>query len=148
MVARVSLALLTLTLACGSIWQRRSAVTPMSVSEAYACADSVSKSLGYRPYQAKVGEGLLRTRKHVEQGTGEIFDHQPYDQLEVNAVSAKGGRGSTLTIEAQSWVEQVSRQGRTQVEQPSRPAVVADASTIATVCGGSAPAPDRVPDAH
>lgn len=135
------------TAGCGhAIWSSASGVSPVAVSETYACADSVAKALGYREYQVKPGEGFLRMRKGVTGEAGTIFDEAVYDQLRVEI--AASGAGSRLTVTAESYVEQASRRGREETERASRPGVVADARTLAQTCGeGRKPPTDRVPNA-
>ncbi len=139
---------LPLLAACGHpLWPTTSAVSPVAVSQTYQCADSVSKSLGYKQFQAKPTEGFLRTRKGVTAGLASVFDQLAYDQLKIE-VSASGA-GSALKVTAESYVEQVSRRGREETERPSRPEVVADAKTVAQACGsGLKPPADRVPNAN
>ena len=139
--------LVVLTAACGaSIWTTAAVTTPKGVPQAWSCVDSTAKVLGYTPFQSKPTEGFLRTRKNLKPGEGEIFDHLPYDQLEIQV---KGDpAGATITVVAQSWMEQISRDSRTQVEKPSRPAVIADGQTILDACGAQPERADRVPDAN
>ena len=135
--------------ACGhSIWPTSSVVTPVTVPAAFACADSVTRGLGYKPFQSKPDEGFLRTRKLVTDGSRDIFDQQPYDQLKVE-VAATGGAGSTLTVTAESYTEQVSRRGRDQTEKPARPGVIADAKAVLDGCGDARQErTDRVPSVN
>ena len=140
-------ALALVVAACGqSIWKSASVTTPKAVPEAFTCVDSTAKALGYIPFQSKPTEGFLRTRKNLKPGPGEIFDHLPYDQIEVQVT--EGGTGATITVVAQSWMEQISRDSRTQVEKPSRPQVISDGQAILTACGVQQASPDRVPNAN
>jgi hypothetical protein len=138
-----------LLVACGhSIWPTSSVVTPMGVSVAFACADSVAKRLGYKPFQSKPDEGFLRARKLVTDGSRDIFDQQPYDQLKIEVVDSARA-GTTITVTAESYTEQLSRRGRDQVEKPARPAVIVDARALLAACGtASAERPDQVPDVN
>lgn len=136
-------------LACGhALWTTTTVVSPVTVSETYQCADSVSKALGYKGSQMKPAEGFLRTRKGVTGGTSTVFDQVAYDQLRIE-ISAGPNGGSHLAVTAESYVEQVSRRGREQTERPSRPEVQADAKTVLQVCGsGRTPPTDRVPSVN
>jgi hypothetical protein len=147
---RSLLVILPLLAACGhSIWTSASSVSPVAVSETFQCVDSVTKSLGYKPFQSKPTEGFLRTRKGVTGGLTSVFDQLAYDQLKVEIVAGSGGAGSRLTATAESYVEQPSRRGREQTERPSRPEVAADARTVTQACGAALkPATDRVPNAN
>jgi hypothetical protein len=136
-----------LAAACGpSMWKTATVATPKTVPQAWACADSTAKSLGYTPFQSKPTEGFLRARKNLKPGPGEIFDHIPYDLLVIQV--NEGGTGATITVEAQSWMEQISRDSRTQVEKPSRPAVIADGQAVLAACGTEQVRSDRVPSAN
>jgi hypothetical protein len=140
-------ALALLAAACGpSMWKTATVATPKTVPQAWSCADSAAKALGYTPFQSKPTEGFLRTRKNLKPGPGEIFDHLPYDLLVIQV--KEGTTGATITLEAQSWMEQISRDSRTQVEKPSRPAVIADGQAVLDACKGQATSPDRVPNAN
>ena len=147
-MSRSSIPLLVLAVAaCGaSIWKTATAASPRAAPQAWSCADSAAKALGYTPFQSKPTEGFLRTRKNLQPGAGEIFDHLPYDQLEVQVTP--GTAGATISVVAQSWMEQISRDSRTQVEKPSRPAVVADGEALLAACGTPQERPDRVPNAN
>lgn len=139
--------LVIFTAACGaSMWKTAAVTTPKGVPQAWSCVDSTAKVLGYAPFQSKPTEGFLRTRKNLNPGAGEIFDHQPYDQLEIQVKGETAG--ATITVVAQSWMEQISRDSRTQVEKPSRPAVIADGQAILDACGAQPDRADRVPDAN
>ena len=142
--------LLLLAAACGgSLWPTTTVVTPAPVSEAFRCADSVTRSLGYKPFQSKPEEGFLRTRKNVREATGDILDQQPYDQIRVELAADSGAPATRLSVTAESWTEQLSRRGRDQVEHKARPAVIADAATVVEACGTALqPRPDRVPNAN
>lgn len=139
---------LPLLAACGhSLWTTTTVVSPVALSDTYQCADSVAKTLGYKPFQAKPTEGFLRTRKGVTAGLASVFDQVAYDQLKIE-ISAKGA-GSSLSVTAESYVEQVSRRGREQTERPSRPEVMADGKTVVQACGaGLTPRADRVPSVN
>jgi hypothetical protein len=140
-------ALSLLAAACGpSMWKSATVTTPRAAPQAFVCVESTAKVLGYTPFQSKPTEGFLRTRKNLKPGPGEIFDHLPYDQIEVQV--KEGGTGATITVVAQSWMEQISRDSRTQVEKPSRPQVIADGQAILTACGVQQASPDRVPNAN
>lgn len=134
--------------ACGhSLWPTATVVTPVPVSATFACVDSVTKSLGYKPFQSKPDEGFLRTRKPVQDGSLDIFDQQAYDQVraEISATTT----GSSLAVTAESYTEQLSRRSREQVEKPARLAVVTDARTVVEVCGSARQErTDRVPSAN
>ena len=68
-------ALCLLLSACGhSLWPTTSAPSPVPVSASYACVDSVSRELGYRPFQAKPAEGFLRTRKLVTETARDVSE--------------------------------------------------------------------------
>ena len=139
---------LPLLAACGhSLWSTTTTVSPVAVSDTYQCADSVSKSLGYKPFQTKPAEGFLRTRKGVTAGLASVFDQLAYDQLKIEIASK--GTGSTLSVTAESYVEQVSRRGREQTERPSREEAIADAKKVVQACGtGLTPRTDRVPNVN
>ena len=139
---------LPLLAACGHpIWPTTTAVSPVAVSDTYQCADSVSKALGYKPFQAKPTEGFLRTRKGVTAGLASVFDQVAYDQLKIEIASR--GTGSAIAVTAESYIEQVSRRGREQTERPAREEVIADAKSVLQVCGPSLqPRTDRVPNAN
>ncbi len=134
--------------ACGhSLWPSTTVVSPMAVSETYRCVDSISGTLGYKPFQAKPIEGFLRTRKAVTESSYDIFDQQAYDQLRAEMLS--GAAGTSLTITAESYTEQLSRRSREQVEKEARPGVIADAKVVLDACGTSRQVrPDRVPSAN
>lgn len=134
--------------ACGhSLWPSTTVVTPVAVSETYRCVDSISGTLGYKPFQAKPAEGFLRTRKAVVETSPDVFDQQPYDQLRAEIVS--GTAGTSLTITAESYTEQVSRRGREEVEKEARAGVIADAKVVLDACGTSTQVrPDRVPNVN
>ena len=134
--------------ACGhSLWPTTTVVTPVPVSETFVCVDSVAKALGYRPFQSKPEEGFLRTRKAVTESSRDIFDQQAYDQL--RAEIASGAAGTSLTITAESYTEQLSRRSREQVEKEARPGVIADAKVVLDACGTSRQVrPDRVPSVN
>ena len=142
------LALLVFLAACGhSLWPSTTVVTPVAVSETYRCVDSISGTLGYKPFQAKPAEGFLRTRKAVVESSHDVFDQQPYDQLRAEIVS--GTAGTSLTITAESYTEQVSRRGREEVEKEARAGVIADAKVVLDACGTSTQVrPDRVPNVN
>jgi hypothetical protein len=148
---RSSLVVLTGILAgCGhSLWPTSTVVIPVAVPATFSCADSVTKGLGYRPFQSKPTEGFLRTRKSVTDGSTDIFDLQPYDQLRIEIAAAPEGGGSTLSVTAESYTEQVSRRGRDQTEKSARPAVIADARAVLEACGAARQErPDRVPSVN
>jgi 2-polyprenyl-3-methyl-5-hydroxy-6-metoxy-1,4-benzoquinol methylase len=67
---------------------------------------------------------------------------------DVEVQVTEGGTGATITVVAQSWREQISRDSRTQVEKPSRPQVIAAGQAILSACGVQQPSPDRVPNAN
>lgn len=138
---------LVLLVACGhSLWPTTVVVTPQPVSQAFACVDSVATTLGYKAFQSKPTEGFLRTRKSVADGSRDLFDHQAYDQLKLELLPVEGGQGTTLTVTAESYTEQLSRRSREQVEKPARVGVIADARTVVEVCGtAQQPRQDRVP---
>ena len=133
---------------CGhSLWPSTTVVTPVAVSETYRCVDSISGTLGYKPFLAKPTEGFLRTRKAVTESSHDIFDQQAYDQLRAEMVS--GTAGTSLTITAESYTEQLSRRSREQVEKEARPGVIADAKVVLDACGTSRQVrPDRVPSVN
>ena len=139
---------LALLAACGhSLWPTTTVVTPVAVSETYRCVDSISGTLGYKPFQAKPTEGFLRTRKTVTESSRDIFDQLAYDQL--RAEMASGAAGTSLTITAESYTEQLSRRSREQVEKEARPGVIADAKVVLDACGTSRQVrPDRVPSVN
>jgi hypothetical protein len=145
---RTSLLGLLLLAACGhSLWPSTTVVTPVAVPEAYRCVDSVSKTLGYTPFQAKPSEGFLRTRKTVTDPSHDVFDQLAYDQ--VRAEISASAAGTVLAITAESYTEQLSRRGREQVEMEARPAVIADAKSLLDACGTSRQGrPDRVPSVN
>lgn len=142
------LSLTALLSACGhSLWPSTTVVSPVAVSETYRCVDSIAGTLGYKAFQAKPTEGFLRTRKTVNVPSHDTFDQLAYDQL--RAEISAGTAGSSLTLTAESYTEQVSRRGREQVEQEARPGVVADAKVVLDACGTSRQArPDRVPSVN
>jgi len=145
-MARSLILILALAVGCGqSMWKTAMVTTPKGVPQAFACIDSTAKALGYTPFQSKPTEGFLRTRKNLKPGPGEIFDHLPYDQIEVQV--KEDPAGATIAVVAQSWMEQISRDSRTQVEKPSRPAGIADGQAILDACGQQA-RPDRVPSVN
>jgi hypothetical protein len=139
---------LPLLAACGhSLWPTVGAVSPAPVSDTYLCADSASKALGYRPFQAKPAEGFLRTRKGTTAGLSTVFDQVAYDQLRIEI--AAEGTGSALKVTAESYIEQVSRRGREETERPAREEVIADARAVLQGCGaGLRPRADRVPSVN
>jgi hypothetical protein len=145
---RTFLPSLLILAACGhSLWPTTTVVTPVPVSATYHCVDSVAGTLGYKPFQAKPTEGFLRTRKTVTDPSHDVFDQLAYDQLraEIGSTSA----GTTLTLTAESYTEQLSRRGREQVEMEARTAVIADAKSVVEACGTSLQVrPDRVPSAN
>ena len=87
----------------------------MAVSETYRCVDSVSQALGYKPFQAKPSEGFLRTRKTVADPSHDVFDQLAYDQLRAEITT--GTAGTSLSLTAESYTEQLSRRSREQVEK-------------------------------
>ncbi len=139
---------LVFLVACGhSLWPSTTVVTPVAVSETYRCVDSISGTLGYKPFQSKPAEGFLRTRKAVTESSRDIFDQLAYDQLHAEIIS--GTAGTSLTITAESFTEQVSRRGREEVEKEARAGVIADAKVVLDACGTSKQVrPDRVPSVN
>ncbi len=139
---------LIVIVACGhSLWPSTTVVTPVAVSETYRCVDSISGTLGYKPFQSKPAEGFLRTRKAVTESSRDIFDQLAYDQLHAEIIS--GIAGTSLTITAESYTEQVSRRGREEVEKEARAGVIADAKVVLDACGTSKQVrPDRVPSVN
>lgn len=139
---------LIVIVACGhSLWPSTTVVTPVAVSETYRCVDSISGTLGYKPFQSKPAEGFLRTRKAVTESSRDIFDQLAYDQLHAEIIS--GTAGTSLTITAESYTEQVSRRGREEVEKEARAGVIADAKVVLDACGTSKQVrPDRVPSVN
>ena len=83
----------------------------------------------------------------MTESSRDIFDQQAYDQL--RAEMASGAAGTSLTITAESYTEQLSRRSREQVEKEARPGVIADAKVVLDACGTSRQVrPDRVPSVN
>jgi hypothetical protein len=125
---------------CASYWPTLNASSSAHPADAYSCAASEIKALGYKPTLYDDDRGILEARKITrDAGQGMRYNElRRYDMLSLSVDEPREGNGSTLKVRAITATDIYTRRGVTQEGEPASPAVKRDAQAVLDKCGAGA----------
>ncbi|MGH7419383.1 MAG: hypothetical protein ACREKB_16545 [Candidatus Rokuibacteriota bacterium] len=130
------LAALLVLAGCGSSFTATLTAAPAApVPDVFRCARSQLEALGYRQSSIDVDEHRVTARR-IDQSVQrpDVTFRRAIDQIEIEVTSSASGEAS-LTIQAKTLAEHVTRAGFVLELEPASDGVKAAAQSVLQVCG-------------
>ena len=125
---------------CASYWPTLNVNSSARPADAFSCASSEIKALGYSVVLLDNKDEILEARKITrDAGQGMRYNElRRYDMLSLKVDEGRDGNGSTLKVRASTVTDLWTRRGVTQEGEPASAQVQRDARAVLDKCGSEA----------